>query len=422
MNTLIIKKLIKPTKKKKQVAALFSVNIISIPLGIITNLLVTKLLGSEQYGDLTFINNIFNLSILFFTFGFYQAGNRALVLNDDRKKAKDFYGAEIIYTGLIFVAMSIGLALYVGFDPNIAAKGLKTILFFSIPFGWVFLLRRYFETLFQADNRIRELVKIRLYPAIIYFFLIVPLILISEKLFINKLCLVWSIRVAAFLVPYLIVLVSIKPTFFNLKDRLKEIWHYNKQYGLHVYTGSVLAVGLNSLTGVLISYFSIDNTGVGFYGLALTFSRPLSLIPNVIATTHYKEFSKHGSIPKKLTFITILLSILALIFVRLAVGPFIRFFYSEEFLPVINLNLLVSAGVMLHGMADYFNRFLGAHGQGKALRNSSILIGVSLLTMNLLLIPKFGETGAAFTKIFSGSFYLCMMLIYYMKLKNRLKR
>jgi len=95
------------------------------------------------------------------------------------------------------------------------------------------------------------------------------------------------------------------------------------------------------------------------------------------------------------------------------VPPFIKYFYGNEFLPVIELNYLVCFGILLHGMADFFNRFLGAHGKGKLLRNSSFIVGIATLGINIILIPKFGAMGAAYTKILSGLVYLLVMLFCY---------
>jgi len=174
-----------------------------------------------------------------------------------------------------------------------------------------------------------------------------------------------------------------------------------------------LAVGFASLSGVIISYFGNDNTGVGFYTLAFTFASPLTLIPNVIATTHYKEFAQQNNIPKKLTKITIGLTLLALVVLWIMVGPFIDFFYEPSFHPVVKLNFIISIGMALHGLADYYNRFLGAHGKGKILRNSSIIIGISLLAANVILIPIWGATGAAYARLIGGVVYFFNMLISY---------
>jgi O-antigen/teichoic acid export membrane protein len=181
-------------------------------------------------------------------------------------------------------------------------------------------------------------------------------------------------------------------------------------------------VGFSQLTGVLISYFAIDNSGVGYYTLALTIAGPLAFIPNVIATTHYKDFSTSIIIPRKLLLLTILMSCSTLVLILLLVSPFIKYFYGPKFYPVISLTYIASFGVILNGLADFFNRFLGSHGQGKALRNSSFFVGFSLMVFNLTLIPRLGETGAAYTQFFSGLIYILCMVWFYKRLVKKLKK
>jgi len=171
------------------------------------------------------------------------------------------------------------------------------------------------------------------------------------------------------------------------------------------------------LTGVLISYFGKTNSGVGFYSLAVSLGGPLQLIPNTIATTNFKEFSMATSIPKKLTRITILFTSLSLLILWAIIPFFINFFYSSKFEPVIYLTFIVSIGMACFGMADYYNRFLGAHGYGKLLRNTSFIVGSVILIFNLSLIPFYGAYGAAITRLLGGICYLICMLYYYRKAK-----
>jgi len=194
--------------------------------------------------------------------------------------------------------------------------------------------------------------------------------------------------------------------------------YFNKTFGFNVYLGSVFSTGFSALTGILISYFGIDNSGVGYYSLALTIAGPLEFIPNVVATTHYKDFSTSTMIPRKLLIITISISCLALMLVWILVGPFINFFYGHEFHAVIPLTYIVSFGVVFTGLADFFNRFLGSHGQGKALRNSAFIVGFAIMTLNIILIPTWGETGAAYVNICSGLIYFFIMLWYYRRLTS----
>lgn len=405
-------------QRVRQVAGLFSVNLVTVPIGIVTSIVITRYLGPQGYGDYSFLLSIFQFAMIIFTFGFFQAANRALVLTNDKQQAKEYYGAALLITGALFIVMSLCLVLYARFDSNIQEKKLSTVFLFLIPFGWVYLLLGYFETLFQADNRIRGLAMVRLFPKVGFLITAGLIYFVFQNMEINRLAVVFAGYLTTQIVVYLFVLLKVQVSFGNLTLRLTEIWQYNKAFGLNVYVGSLFALGFLQLTGILISYFGIDNSGVGFYSLALTFCMPLSLIPNTIATTHYKDFALSKRIPKKLFTITLGMSLAALVFVWMVAGPFVTFFYGTEFAPVIALNFVVSFGVVAHGMADFFNRFLGANGQGKALRNCSFLVGGSTLTLSLLLVPRWGEYGAAYARVISGVVYLFSVIWYYKRFVN----
>ncbi len=406
---------LKTNTRARQVMGLFSVNIIGIPIGIITSIVITRYLGPQGFGDYKFIQSIFNFAIIIFTFGFFQAGNRALVLNNDKQKAKEYYGAELLITGALFIVMSVFLVLYALFDHNIQAKQLDKFLLFVIPFGWIFLLSRYFETLFQADNQIRLLGEFRLYPKIGFLIAALLIYFVFAKYDTNRLAVIYGLYLLTEVVVYVIIFFKLKISFKNLKERLQEIWNYNKSFGFNVYLGALFALGFAQLTGILISYFGIDNSGVGFYSLAITFTMPLTFIPNTIATTHYKDFSTSSKIPAKLLWITIGLSAAALVGLWVIVPPFVSYFYGKAFESVIWLNFIVSFGVIAHGFGDFFNRYLGANGQGVALRNASFIVGASTMLFNLLLIPKWGENGAAYARLITGFVYICTILFYYLR-------
>lgn len=420
----MLKKLLqeyRSNKRIKQVAGLLSVNILSIPLSIITSIIITRFLGSTGYGNFKFILNLFTLAVVVFTFGFFQAGNRALVLNSEPQKARELFGAELLITVVLFLFMAMFFSGYAFLDNNINEKGLRMVLLLVIPFSWTFLMSKYFEVLFQADNRIKLLAKARLYPQLIYFALILAIYYFIFNYSGDRLKLVLGSYFAGNIIIAIFIILKLNPSLRNLRERVKEILHYNKTFGFSVYLGSVFAVGFSQLTGVLISYFSSDNTGVGYYSLAMTIAAPLAFIPNVIATTHYKDFSVSNKVQGRLLKITVGISLAALIATNILVGPFIKIFYGAEFLPVIRLTYVVSFGIIMNGLADFFNRFLGSHGKGKALRNSAFIVGLSVLILNVSLIPLFGEKGAAWTTFFSGIIYFVCMYLYYRSLIKELK-
>jgi O-antigen/teichoic acid export membrane protein len=404
----------------KQVTSLFAVNIIIIPVSIVSNIFITRFLGPVAFGDFKFLFYVFSLGMVLFTFGFYQAGNRAIVLNSDKEKTRELYGSMLVVLSVLFIIMFAFLMIYAFVDNNISEKGLRSTLIMLIPFSWIFLLTNYFEVLFQADNRISLLAKSRLYPKLLFFIATLVLYLLFGSYSGDRLKMIWILFLAAHIIGFGYIVFRINPAFTNLRPRMKEVVYYNKTYGFNVYIGTIFNVAMTSLTGLLISYFGVTNAGVGFYGLALTISEPLNFIPNVIATTHYKDFASKKNIEKRLTVITIAVSVIALVLCWLLVGPFIRIFYGIEFTPVIYLTFIVSTGVIFHGMGDYYNRFLGAHGKGKALRNSAIIVGIIIFICNFTLIPLYGQDGAAVTRVISGFAYLGCMYWYYRRLVKSL--
>lgn len=412
----------KDNQRFSQAINLFAVNFLTIPLSIISSIIITRFLGPSAFGDFKFLTNVLSLAVVVFNFGFFQAGNRALVLNNDLQKAREYYGSQLVILGVIFLAMSVFLLGYAFFDKNIYEKGLRNLFIVLIPFSWIFLLVSYFEVLLQGDNRINLLANSRLYPKLGFFISVLIIYFFYSKYTGSRLNIIWFFFLVTQIVVFLQILYKIKPSFKNLITRTKEIFFYNRTYGFNVYIGSLFAIGLSQLTGVMISYFGINNSGVGYFSLATTIAGPLAFIPNVIATTHYKDFSTKTSIPRKLLLLTLALSFGALVLTILLVKPFIIIFYGPEYYPVISLTYIVSFGIILYGLADFYNRFLGSHGQGKALRNSAFLVGISLMIFNVTLIPIWGETGAAWTNVFSGLIYLLCILWFYKRLVLNLKR
>ena len=77
----------------------------------------------------------------------------------------------------------------------------------------------------------------------------------------------------------------------------------------------------------------------------------------------------------------------------------------------------MAIGQVLHGFGDFVNRFLGAHGKGKELRNGAFVVGTFIIAGSLTLIPTFGALGAIFTKVIADGLYCGMMCYYYRKTK-----
>ena len=286
-----------------------------------------------------------------------------------------------------------------------------------IPFSIVFYVLQYLEQVLPSCNKINWLIIQRYTPRVGFFLigLFVYFFVMKRNLSWNPVVVVWSSFLLTQLIVYLYVLRKMKPSFTNVKCRIQEIKCSIKEYGRHVYIGNLFSTAFAALMPVILSMVSETNSNVGFYSLSCTLSSPLSFIPIVIATSHYQQFASYASIPRKLLLVTCGISIFALVVLWTLIGPFISFFYTEEFLPVIALTFITSIGTLLYGISDFFSRFLMAKGMGKLLRNSSFIVGFTTFMCSLIMIPLFHAIGAAIANMMAGVVYLVTIVLYYKK-------
>ena len=397
----------------QQVATLYAANFFGIPLALVTSIVFTSFLGPQGYGDFAFLDSVFEFGKIIFTFGFFYSGSRAIVLNHQLQKTREYYGATLVILLVLFLIMSVFFVGYGLLDNNLQEKGLTRFFLLLIPFGWIFLLMPYFDTLLKADNRIRALAATRFLPKVILFAGALVIYMALEDYTGSRLGIVWVLYLTAFFLVFFVVLLRIRVSFRSVRRRIMELWLFNRKFGVHIYTGGLFYAGSLSLTGIMVSYYSVDNSGVGFLALAIAITRVLELLPTAIATAYFRDFSTQKSLSLGLVSITVLMGIGGLFLTWVLIGPFIRIFYSAEFVPVIALVFPVSTAMLLHGMAGFLNRFLEARGHGKFIRNTYMITGITLVVANLILIPRLLETGGAYAMLLSGVIYLAVMTWYY---------
>lgn len=403
-------------KKVRQVGSLYSSMIFSIFLGIGVSVVNTRLLGPEQYGDLKFIHTLISFILTFMTFGFFVTGSRLLAINKKESNQTEIIGCLLSIAcpiALFFVIILFILSFFVN---NIFNNNLSSVIRFISPLLIVFPFSMCIERILVGSNEIYKLSFFRIAPQLFYILMVITLILIIDIELIEALI----IQMLVLFFVIFLTITSLKPKFTKIKLYASEIYQRNKSHGFQIYLGSIFSTAGAQIGGLCIAYY-MDNVNVGYYSLALMTSTPLTMIPNAVGTAYYKDFSQLKALPSKVTFITILLSTSALVFFLLIIKKAIFFLYSEQFLAAVPLAHFISIGCVLHGLGDYFNRFIGSQGVGKYNRNGAIAVGIVNLLGFFLLIKFFGVMGAAFTKILSSSVYFGVMLIYYKKLKKNIE-
>ena len=387
--------------------------VLGIPIGIAVSVINTRLLGPQQYGDLKFLQNLFAFVVQFLTLGIFVSGSRLLAQRKNAEIKNQLIGNLLILAAVISVALVIFLFVFSFFEEQIFHNELGRVIRIFSPLLFVFPFQLCIENIMQGDNRIYELSVFRLSPRILYF-----LSAISFNYFVPlSLTSALALQLVALAVTILIMTICFKAKFVNIKRNVSVIWRENKTYGFQVYIGVLAGVASAQLGGLSIGYF-IDNTNVGFFSLALIIAMPLTMIPSALGTTFFKDFSNMNYIPQKVTAVTIALSTGALLFFLLIVKRLVLLLYSAEYISVVPLVYIVSIGCVFHGFGDFINRFLGAHGKGRELRNGAIAVGISNITGYMVLVYAFGVKGAAITRSIAGLIYFSMMYISYKKMER----
>ena len=99
------------------------------------------------------------------------------------------------------------------------------------------------------------------------------------------------------------------------------------------------------------------------------------------------------------------------VFIRLIV----RCFYPEPYALVGIYASWMAIGFSVHGLGDMINRFLGSHGDGRSIRNSSYACGLFKITGFVILVWLWDIEGALVTNVVSSCVYCAVLYYYYTK-------
>lgn len=400
------------SKENIQALILFASTIASVGLGILSSVINTRYLSPEDYGDVRYVQNILYLASSVLMFGYFQSGSRLLALSGSLDFTRRLKGG-LIYILVVSSILLIFVTLICYFlhqnKPRVAY-----LFLISIPICFFQLFSQYLGTTCQGDNQIGRLAISRILPNTLYvpiaYYVFSSFGATSSRLMLLQ----WGIGT----IVSLCIIVSTKPILTHLDTALKEIKRENREYGIQLYWGSLVMVSTNYLAGLFIGTFHSDNSEVGFYTLALTVTSPLAMLPSIIGTTYFKKFASLPEIPMKVMRVTILFTIISCICFVLFVKYVIVFLYSEEYITVADYASWLAVGFTVHGIGDMINRYLGSHGQGVAIRNSSMFNGFFKLLGYIILVYFFGAYGAVTTTVICSVIYFISLSYYYCKFVN----
>jgi len=295
-------------KRTKQVISLYLSMILSVFIGIGVSVFNTRLLGPQYFGDYKFLQMLFNFTVTFFTLGLFVTGSKMLAQKENELIRKELIGALINLAIIMSTVFIFFFFVFSFFQGRIFDKDLGWYIRIFCPLLFVFPFQLCITNILQGDNRIYELSLFRILPSILYLIFSA----IVNYFFNFSLFYALCMQFITFIISILLIIIFIKPSFKKQKVNLLRVVKENKTYGFPVYIGTLCNVASAQLGVLSVGYF-IDNVNVGFFSLAITITNPLMMIPGVVGTVFFKDFANSDRISNKVVFVTIILSIIALL-------------------------------------------------------------------------------------------------------------
>lgn len=397
-------------KQKKQVVLLYMTTALGVLVGVLSSVVNTRALPPELYGNVRYVQNIISFVSSLLLVGYFVSGSRLLALSKSEEYSRRIRGIMCVILAItIGIVMLTMLVMYLYTKLMGEQTGMMSLYLISVPLCGTVLMLNYVNTTAQGDNHIGRISLARLLPSALY--VVIAYLIYSKLEATPELMLILYNGIATIVLG--IVIISTKPSFKNLKESFALLNAENRQYGFNVYLGSLAGVSTGYIAGITLGIFCENNANVGFYTLAQSLSAPLAMLPVTIGTTYFKRFASENRISKKILLYSIGLTAASCVVFILLIKYVVLFLYNESYYSVATYASWLVLGTCMQGLGDMFNRFLGAHGKGKQIRNAAFAGGAVLVIGSIVLVRYFQIEGAIVTRILHAMVYLSLMCYYY---------
>ncbi len=392
-----------------QSGTLFASMLGAMGISFLSNLITTRVLGPALYGDVKFVQTLWALLTTLLMVGYHNTGSLVLLQHRDRQSQREIIGTMIL--GGVGIGSVIGLTCVLAAYPIdwLFRTNLALVMISMSPFAIVFPLQSALLWIYQSTNQVYRLALLNTLPASLYLLIV----LVFPKDRISAATILFLQQITILVVVFGLIWAA-RPRFASIRRWGGEIQKQHRNYGWQIYVGTLAGVATGQLNRLAIAYW-VDNTAVGFYSLALTLTDPLKMIPNAVAASSFKEFANQRRISSKVTLATAGAALLAFVAIFVFLGEPLAWLYTKAFAAVSPMARVVALGAVLYGFGDFYNRFMGAHGKGAALRNTAVIVGIVNVLGFFILVPLWGAWGAIATNMAVGFVYPGVMYWNYRK-------
>lgn len=378
---------------------------------LITTPYLSRILGAEGIGIYGFTTSVLSYFILFGNFGISLYGQKEIAANQNKIDSRSKIFIELFILKLIFILFSFLIFAIICFNNNHYEVYYKILgielLTYIIDITW------FYEGLENFKKIVTQNIMIKILSAISIF------LFVKNE---NGLLIYFIIMFLSTVINYLLLWFGLKKWIIKVPLKNLEIKKHLKntfflflpQIAIQVYT---------VLDKTMLGCILYDMKEVGYYeqaqkmvgaGLRIITCLGTVMAPRVSSLhVQNKEEELNAKIIKSFQIVSFIA--FPMCFGLIAVSAnFVPWFFSEDFLPMINLISILSFLFLIIG----FNNITGLQyaiptNNHKVFTISVIVGAISNFILNLILIPIFKSIGAAIASLFAETIIFIIHIIFF---------
>lgn len=399
----------------------FFSQVLILVFGVILMIILARALGPEGKGIYALIILVPTLAIKLAGFGIEEAN--VYFTGSKKYLDKELVSASFACAfslGVLLILLFLVISLFDFFQNFLNSNQI------NLSYLWITVLTIPFTYLYVFLNGVflgkEEIVKFNTVKISFIFFQLIAAILLLIILKQGILGAIFSYVLASVAVSLIAIFLIRKIVVFHFSFN-KKLFKNILSYGGKIYLGNI-AQFLNYRVDMILIAIFLMPAAVGFYSIAVEIVEKLWLIPMVIATVLFPRISSlNGSQANSLTprvcrhtLLIVFIVSLGLIFLAY---PLIKILFGSVFLPSVWPLLILVPGVIAFSISRILLADLSGRGKpGVAIKASSVSL-VANIFLNILLIPKWGISGAAFASTIAYTLSTLIIIITFIKISKK---
>jgi len=400
----------------------FSSQILNFILALISSIILARVLGPKGKGIYALIVLIPKTMLKLGTLGI-EAAN-VYFTGSKKYKVKDIVSNSLLCSilfGFILILLFYVISQHSVFKNFLNSNQLNSfyvwLMIFTVPFS---LLSGYLRNVFLGKEDIITYNKINILQNALQLAAVFTLLLIL------RLDLFGAISTYIFTNICMFLLV----VFFIVKNGIKIYFTYNAKlfknmlnYGIKAYFAN-LAQFLNYRLDMFLIAIFLTPVEVGYYSIAVGIAEKLWMLPGAIATVLFPRISsimdiKANNLTSKIARNTFFIIFIFALLLAGITKPLIKVLFGFAFLSSAMPLLILLPGIVALSLSKILTADLAGRGKPQFAAYSSFVSLAVNIPLNLLLIPKWGISGAAFASTIAYIIATLIVFISFTKVSGK---